>query len=514
MVSKAGRHPNGVAGRPRRISTNLAWLALCAVPIIASHTFAAAERIWVEVTSPHFTVISDAGDRQALRAAWQFEQVRAVLQRLWPWARIVTGKPVVVFAARNENTLKSLVPESWETKGGVRPVSVFVTGPDRHYVSMRVDPAEPDSVQANPYFQSYWSYVYITLQSSFDRELPVWLGRGLSDVFANTIVREKDVQVGRVVPWHLNTLREGARLRLATVLSVDRQSPYVTRDDQSRLFDASAWALVHYLAFGEDGANLPKSSRFLGSVAKGGDVNASLAEVYGPLDRLDEAVHRYVERTLYAYRLINIDVNVPEEGFKRRPLSAAESAGDRAALHAVMRRPTEARALAQEAMRADAALSTPYEVEGMLNDQEGKKEPALAAYAKAAELGSVNFYAYYRHAQLLWQPPLDKAALGQIARSLDKTIKLNSDWAPGYSYLADVRIDLDEAEEALDLARRAVALEPGASYHHATMARALARLSKLDEALKEAEKALALARNPAERQRAEEMLAYVRRIPK
>lgn len=65
---------------------------------------------------------------------------------------------------------------------------------------------------------------------------------------------------------------------------------------------------------------------------------------------------------------------------------------------------------------------------------------------------------------------------------------------------------------ALDLARRAVALEPGGSCHHATLALVLARLSKADETLKEAEKALALARTLGERQRAEEVLAYVKRI--
>jgi hypothetical protein len=122
----------------------------------------------------------------------------------------VTGKPVVIFAARDENTMKGLGPEVWETKGGMRPSSVFVGGPDRHYVALRADVNEPDSLKANPYFQSYWSYVYITLDSSFERELPMRLGRGLSDVFANTIVREKDIQVGGVVPWHLQGPRKSA----------------------------------------------------------------------------------------------------------------------------------------------------------------------------------------------------------------------------------------------------------------------------------------------------------------
>ena len=72
-------------------------------------------------------------------------------------------------------------------------------------------------------------------------------------------------------------------------------------------------------------------------------------------------------------------------------------------------------------------------------------------------------------------------------------------------------MDLNQTDAALELARRAVSLEPGASYHRVTLARVLSSLSKRDEALKEAERALALARDAAERQRAENMVEYLKR---
>jgi hypothetical protein len=503
-----------VRGARARARTILLLALIASSAVCGSVASWAAERTWVLVTSPNFTVVSDAGDKSASRTAWQFEQVRAVLQRLWPWARIATGKPVVIFAARDENTMKSLMPKFREVKGGVRPASVFVGGPDRHYIAVRTDVAEPDSLGANPYFPSYWSFVYITLESSFGRELPMWLGRGLSDVFANTIVREKDIQLGRVVPWHLQTLREGARVRLPVVLAADRASRHATGDQDARDFDASAWALVHYLGFGESGANLPKLNQFLELVSKGRDVNTSLVEVYGPLDRLDETVHAYVGRTLYTYKLLGLDVNVTVDGFTKRTLSAAESTADRAMLHAVTQRPAEARQLAKAAAAADPTLPVPAEVEGMLGDLEGQKDAALAAYSRAAELQSTNFYSYYRRAQLRWQPTLDRPSLERIAGDLEKTITLNSTWAPGYSYLADVCVDLDDAERALGLARRAVALEPGAPYHRLATARALARLSRQGEAIQEAERALALARTPEDRQRAEQLIAYLKQSPK
>lgn len=44
----------------------------------------AAPPPWVEVKSVHFTVITHSGDKTGRRTAWQFEQIRDALARLWP----------------------------------------------------------------------------------------------------------------------------------------------------------------------------------------------------------------------------------------------------------------------------------------------------------------------------------------------------------------------------------------------------------------------------------------------
>jgi len=59
-----------------------------------------------------------------------------------------------------------------------------------------------------------------------------------------------------------------------------------------------------------------------------------------------------------------------------------------------------------------------------------------------------------------------------------------------------------------------VSLDPGGSYGHGTLARVLARLSKPAEALQEAQRALALAKTANDRQRAEQLIAYLQRLAK
>ncbi|MCU0257291.1 MAG: hypothetical protein MUF60_11190 [Vicinamibacterales bacterium] len=232
-----------------------AWLLVAA---LAGDGVAAPA--WVRVSSPNFTVVSNAGERSARGVAWQFEQVRAVLQRLWPWAQLDTGRPILIFALRDEASVRALAPSYWEHKGGLRPATVFLNAPDRHYVILRTD-IDASQRDVNPYRLAYWSYIGIVLDATFGRPLPPWFTRGLAEVMSNTIVRGDDLTFGQVVPWHLRRLQQGSRLPLDQVMGATSDSKFLEDASWLELFDASAWALVHYLMFGEQGANIPRLNK-------------------------------------------------------------------------------------------------------------------------------------------------------------------------------------------------------------------------------------------------------------
>jgi hypothetical protein len=52
---------------------------------------ARAADAWVEVKSPHFTVISDAGERAARSTAFDWEQLRIAIHSAWPRARLTSS---------------------------------------------------------------------------------------------------------------------------------------------------------------------------------------------------------------------------------------------------------------------------------------------------------------------------------------------------------------------------------------------------------------------------------------
>ena len=76
---------------------------------------------WLEVRSPHFVVVSNAGENSARRAAGDFERIRAVFLKALEDDRD-EFEPVVVLAVKDEEGLKELLPEYWEREGS-RPTA-------------------------------------------------------------------------------------------------------------------------------------------------------------------------------------------------------------------------------------------------------------------------------------------------------------------------------------------------------------------------------------------------------
>src|SRR5262245_11076164 len=469
----------------------------------------AAEAPWVEVQSPHFAVVTNAGDKTGRRTAWQFEQVRAVVAKLWQWARIESGKPVVILAARDESTFRSLAPAYWERKG-YRPTAVFVTGHDRHYTALRADVRDADQLGMNPYYTAYLAYLFLAMDQAFTGTTPLWFERGLAQVLANTIVHDEQIDVGRPIPSKLRELNSGARLKVADLIRVDRSSPYYTDESRSLLFDAEAWALVHLMMFGNEQTHVSKLNRYADLVRQDRPGEAAFRDAFGDPASWDGPLDVYSHRDVLTFGKAPVEVSVKAEGFTARTLTPAEAAAVRAGWHVAMGRPAEARALADEARR-DASLAVPWEVDGMLLDQENKRDDARAAFAKAVEAGSANFYVHYRLAQLEWQPTVDREQLERRAVRLQRAVELNPDSASALSFLAETRSALGQADEGLTLAQRAVSLEPREPYHRLALAHALQTAQRPGDAQREARLALQLARSDDERAQAQQLLDFLAR---
>lgn len=482
-------------------SAAIAPLVILGVCGVASRPAAATS--WIEIKSPHFTVVTDAGEKTGRNIAWQFEQIHTTLQHGWPWLGDQLDRPILVYGAKDEKSMRALLPQYWEKNAGFHPVGQFATAPDRYCLVLQTDIRTDGPVGVNPYHEAYWSYGAVALESSANRGLPLWFTTGFEEIISNTNVINTEVQFGRAIPNHLDRLRGLWPYTLDQLFRITRESPEYRTEDKRWDYDAESWALVQYLLFGGvDITNRDANANHLANeLLKGRPSDEVVSEVFGSVAKLQEAVRVFVSQGVTHYMSVKVDAAINAKDFAARPVPSVEEMTLRATLHLAMNRPADARAAGGDAAKADAAQPGPFDIEGVLLERERKPAEARAAYEQAVAKGSTSFYTYYRLASLMWTQSATPEDLEKAEELAMKATSLNDGYAWSQAYLASLRLRLGKAGGAVSPAMRAIELRPDEPSQRLTLAEALFRLGKKDDAIKMAKSALAVSKSDEDRQR-------------
>ncbi|MBZ5701275.1 MAG: tetratricopeptide repeat protein [Acidobacteriia bacterium] len=452
------------------------------------------DEIWIEVRTPHFLVSSNAGEKQARRVANQFEQIRAVFQAAFPKLRVDPGQPVLILAAKNENSLKALLPAFWEVKGSVHPAGIYTAGPEKHYVALRVDVSGE-----NPYHTIYHEYTHALLNLNF-RDLPAWLNEGLAEFYGNTTVEEKEVRLGQYDEQHLLLLAQERHIPIATLLQVDHHSPYYNESNRASVFYAESWALVHYLMLEPESRREELLKKFLEAFGTTGDQMAAAGQAFGDLKQFGKRLDGYVSQSAFRYVRMKAPAENAEKTFTVRALSPAESAALRGDFHLHMGRMREAKALLDQALELDPHLAAAHESLGFFWYRQGQMQPAAQEYAEAVRLDSHSFFALYLNAMLTQQAGrYDPETAARATSDLEKAIQINPNFAPAYATLSFFYLARPETKDkAFSAAKRAVELAPGELQYAINLGHILLALNRVEDAGILAQRILKAAGTPVE----------------
>jgi hypothetical protein len=100
--------------------------------------FAKDEPKWIEVRSPHFSVITDAGEKRGREVALRLEQMRGVFGQLILKDKLKMSVPITVIALKSDKQYGLIAPSKQSTAGGF-----YLPGPDRIYIVLNLFEMNP-----------------------------------------------------------------------------------------------------------------------------------------------------------------------------------------------------------------------------------------------------------------------------------------------------------------------------------------------------------------------------------
>jgi tetratricopeptide (TPR) repeat protein len=463
---------------------------------------------WVEVRSPHFSVVTDAGERRGRETALRFEQMRAVFGALMGRTKVTIPVPLQIVAFRDGNQMRRFVP-LWQGKP-VQVAGLFEGSNDRCFIIL-------DMAVDDPWQVVFHEYAHLLLNGNTGPQSQPWFDEGFAEFFSSIKVKGKEAEIGLPVEndWHF--LQKNSLMDVADLFRVRQNSSiYSENGDRQSLFYAESWLLVHYLY---DQRGLRKVPLYFALAERGMGIEESIRQAFGMSALyLNNRLRDYLSRDQLRRYRVSVDSVTDGSKYVVRRLAITDVQAVLADVHV---------------HSADYQGKAVAEFKGVL-----KVEPENAAalrglgyaylikhqYQQAAECFSMALKHDSDDPRLLYYSALlaqsegggpglssDRERLRVVKEQLEKAVALDPEYADAYRLLALTYASLGKKDQALQTILKAVDLNPRNERYLLNLAQLYMVDGKYDESIAALEE-LCKAHDQEIAEQAEKELMAVREI--
>src|SRR5579884_1332690 len=242
------------------------WCAVTALVLVAGQSCIASPPQWVQVRSPHFTVITDAGEARGRTVAADFEQMRDVSGTFMNRPNLSLSAPLDIVAFRNTKEMRRFVP-LWRGK----PIDMM-----GYYHQSRDCGVILLDLSIKNYTQTvFHEYAHELLNANTSIETQPWFDEGFAEYFSTIRADGSDAEVGAVHGKDFKVVRHKRLMTTSDLLRVRQDSAiYNQNGDARNVFYGQSWLMVHYLF---ETHKLPQAFAFFSLLSEG---TASLEDAF------------------------------------------------------------------------------------------------------------------------------------------------------------------------------------------------------------------------------------------
>lgn len=427
--------------------------ALISIAILLTATQVYAQA-WTEVRSPHFSVVTDAGEKRGREVALRFEQMRYVFGQLFFKDKVSTPAPLQIIGFRNQREFRQFSP-LWNGKP-IRVDGLYQGGLDRNFILL-------DLSAEDPYRIVFHEYAHLLLNGNYP-PTQLWFDEGFAEYYSTIKVGNRDVQIGLPPDGTPETLRENPLAKSVDLFSIKRDSKVYNEDSDHRsMFYAQSWLIVHYLF---DKQKLNEIGNYFNLTEnQQAPVAEALQKAFGleaaQFDRAVQDFYRGNQIRVYTFPLPEMEtVNFAFQHL--RPTDAQAVLAD-AHLHSPDYR-NRAIAEFQQILAADPKNAAAHRGLGYAYLYKNDFAQAAPHFRQAAQLNANDPRVLYYSALLMNREALAQgippANLGEMRADLEQAVKLDPQYAEAYELLAYAQMNQGFTDAALASVRTALQLSP------------------------------------------------------
>lgn len=464
----------------------------------------ASDAIWVEVKSPHFSVITDAGEKRGREVAVRFEQMRAVYANLLTKSNVNLPIPLQIVAFRNTKEFRQVAP-LWNGKP-VQLAGLFQGGSDRCFIMLDMSTEDPWKVV-------FHEYAHQLMNGTLSTQLDPWFEEGFAEYFSSIEVDSHQARVGKIPDQTYEIVRQGGLMKMTDLFRVQHDSStYNESNNRRTVFYAESSMVVHYIY--DNNLMLKLATYFDARYNKNASVEDAIQQAFGmSAANFEKAIRGYIAAGQYKYWYMKTPPEIETQGYATRSLTSTDAAAAVADIHAHSRDyRDQAVGELEEVLKSDPNNAAACRGMGFVYLQHHDLDQAREYFQRAAKADPKDPRVHYYSGLLMnLHGPMAQSDSSAVVEELKQAIALDPNFADAYIQLAYAQQRAGDSAAAMASAKKALELNPSNVGYYFTIADMYLHAGKIDDGLG-LYRALTKSSDPAVAARASEGVSRIERM--